>query len=161
MIRLLVVLGFCIATGCDRGKPPVATVGPVDAKAVEENNRGVGLMGQFEFDKAIPVFQGLLRERPRWDEVNVNLAIAYLNRQQEGDSQRAMSILEEIVGRWPGMLQARYCRAILLLNAGKPAEALVDFQFVTEKDPSDADAQCYLGQGLFSWQKVLHAMKAC
>src|SRR6185436_6958646 len=119
-----------------------------DAKAIEENNRGVGLMGQFEFEKAISVFEGLLKAHPAWEEVRVNLAMGYLNRQQEGDSDRAMKLLGEVVIKRLDLLQARYCRGLLLLNGGKPAEALADFQFVADRDSKDAHAVYYVGQCL-------------
>src|SRR3954464_15203347 len=147
MMRILVLLGICFVLGCDRGKKTVApsASGGIDAKAVEANNRGVGLMGQFEFEKAIEIFEALSNERPEWEEVRVNLAMGYLNRQQEGDSQRAMKLLDEVMARKPDLLQARYCRGILLLNGGKPAEALGEFEFVAQKDPADAHAIYYVG----------------
>jgi Tfp pilus assembly protein PilF len=117
-------------------------------------------MGQFEYDKAIGVFASLLKDRPEWDEVRVNLAMGYLNRQQEGDSERAMKLLEGVVGRRADFLAARYCRGILLLNAGKPVEALGEFRFVSEKDPGDAYAVYYVGQCSFSVQKVPAALEA-
>src|SRR5258706_7578949 len=101
MVRAIVLMAVMVAVGCDRGQKTAApsASGTIDAKAIEENNRGVGLMGQFEFEKAIGVFEGLLKDRPGWDEVRVNLAMGCLNRQQEGDSERAMKLLEEVIGR--------------------------------------------------------------
>src|SRR4051812_26252850 len=96
-----VFLLILAVAGCDRGKK-VATPGPggtIDAKAIEANNRGVGLMGQFEFGKAISVFDALLKDHPDWQEVRTNLAMGYLNRQQEGDSQHAMKLLEDVISK--------------------------------------------------------------
>src|SRR6266850_2290683 len=159
MGALILVVVMAIA-GCDRGKKASAPNAPgaADAKSIEENNRGVGLMGQFEFEKAIGVFEGLLKDRPGWDEVRVNLAMGYLNRQQEGDSDRAMKMLEEVIGRKADLLEARYCRGILLLNGGRPAEAISDFKFVSEKDPGDAYAIYYVGQCLAATQKIPDAL---
>ena len=114
--------------------PKFPTPAPaVDAELIEANNRGVGFMGQFEFQKAIDVFEKVAEKWPT-EQVRTNLAIAYLNRQQEGDSQRAMKILEEVLSKRQGFLAARYCKGILLLNAGKPGEALKEFQWVAEQD---------------------------
>ena len=160
-MRAAIVLLVIVGVGCDRWKKSAPSAsGAIDAKAIEENNRGVGLMGQFEFEKAIATFEGLLKDRPAWDEVRVNLAMGYLNRQQEGDSQRATKLLEEVIGREADSLEARYCRGILLLNGGKPAEAMADFRFVSEKDPGDAYAIYYVGQCLAATQKVPEALAA-
>src|SRR2546429_3734866 len=160
--RAAILLLIVALIGCDRGKkpaPPAAT-GAIDAKAIEENNRGVGLMGQFEFEKAIGIFEGLIKDRPGWDEIRVNLAMGYLNRQQEGDSERAMKLLEEVIVRKGDFLEARYCRGILLLNGGKPAEAMADFRFVSEKDPGDAYAIYYVGHCLAATQRIPEALAA-
>ena len=86
MIRLLLVMTICLSLGCDRGKGVIGAKAPVvDADMIEANNKGVGLMGQFEFQKAIEIFEKLSEKWPA-EEVRTNLAIAYLNRQQEGDS---------------------------------------------------------------------------
>src|SRR6266550_422 len=161
-MRLCVLMLMWMVVGCDRGKKPPAPSAPaaVDAKAIEQNNRGVGLMGQFEFEKAIGVFEGLLKDRPGWDQIRVNLAMGYLNRQQEGDSDRATKLLEEVIGRKADFLEARYCRGILLLNGGKPSEALADFRFVSEKDPADAYVIYYVGQCLAATQKIPDALAA-
>src|ERR1051325_2910211 len=161
-IRAAVLVSIVLLGGCDRGKKraaPAAT-GAIDAKAIEVNNRGVGLMGQFEFEKAISVFEGLLKDYPDWQEVRTNLAMGYLNRQQEGDSDRAMKLLEEAIAKKPDLLQARYCRALLLLNGGKPAEAMADFQFVSDRDSKDAHAIYYLGQCLAAMQRPVEALAA-
>jgi tetratricopeptide (TPR) repeat protein len=165
-IRAVILASIVIILGCDRGKKAAAPVAAqpaaasIDARAIEENNRGVGLMGQFEFEKAIMVFDGLLKQHPAWEEVRVNLAMGYLNRQQEGDSDRAMKLLGEVVVKRLDLLQARYCRALLLLNGGKPAEALADFQLVSERDPGDAHAVYYIGQCLAATQKPAEALAA-
>jgi len=162
-IRAVILASVVMMVGCDRGKKsaaPTAAPGAIDARAIEENNRGVGLMGQFEFEKAIAVFEGLLKEHPAWEEVRLNLAMGYLNRQQEGDSDRAMKLLGEVVIKRLDLLQARYCRGLLLLNGGKPAEALADFQLVSERDPGDAHAIYYIGQCLAATQKPAEALAA-
>ena len=74
-------------TGAGSGGP--------DAAAIEENNRGVGLMGQYEYGRALEVFQALVDRHPDWLDVRVNLATSLLNRQQAGDSERALAVLEE------------------------------------------------------------------
>ena len=63
-----------------------------DAAAIGENNRGVGLMGRFEYEPARAAFASLLERYPDWTEARVNLAIATLNRQEEGDETAALAL---------------------------------------------------------------------
>ncbi len=71
MTRRLAVIGV-LATLSACGP----TSAPTDAADVAANNRGVGLMGMFEYAKAHDVFRTLVEEHPDWVEVSVNLAIA-------------------------------------------------------------------------------------
>src|SRR5687767_12436012 len=53
------------------------------SELIEANNRGVGLMGQFDYEKAAAVFSEVSTKRPDWIDARLNLAIATLNRQRE------------------------------------------------------------------------------
>ena len=66
-----------------------------DADDIAANNRGVGLMGQFDYAEAYDVFAALDAAHPEWADIKVNLAIAVLNRQVEGDEALALGYLEE------------------------------------------------------------------
>jgi len=155
---MLVMVG-CGRGGCGVTLPVGDTVG-VDAKEIEESNRAVGLMGQFEFEKARTIFANLGEKHPNWLAMQVNLAMATLNRQQEGDSERAMKLLDEVIAQREHFLEARYCKGLLLLNGGKAQEALGEFRYVAEHDPKDAYAQYYIGQCLAATQKPAEALTA-
>ena len=131
------------AVGC--AGPTGPRLDPADIAA---NNRGVGLMGQFDFDAARQVFAELVARRPDWTEAEINLAIAITNRQSEGDSEAALAILQTVLERAPDNLRAHYCTAILLLHKGEAAEAAEHFRLVAEADPDDAYAAYFLGQAL-------------
>ncbi|HEY7906853.1 MAG TPA: hypothetical protein VIC53_08025, partial [Wenzhouxiangella sp.] len=75
---------------------------------IAANNRGVALMGQYENEQAREVFAELLAKQPDWVDVEVNLAIATLNRQQPDDELRALEIVEGILKDHPDHLRARY-----------------------------------------------------
>lgn len=122
--------------------PPL---GP-DAAAVEENNRGVGLMGQFDYEAAHEVFARLAKAHPDWQAVRVNLAIATLNRQQEGDDRRALELAEAVLQRDPDNLRAHYVAGLMALYLGRADAALPHFRTVAEADPNDAYAAYYVGQ---------------
>src|SRR5947209_15456910 len=105
-------------------------------------------MGRFNFDAATADFSELTDRRPDREGDWVNLAIARLNRQREGDTQAAMGMLDQALTLDPGDPRAAYCKAILLLNGGKAAEALPLFARVAEADPRDPYAAFYKGQCL-------------
>ena len=113
------------------------------------NNRGVGLMGQFNFDAARDIFARLADAHPDRRDLQVNLAIATLNRQQEGDADRARAILERVSAADPEDLRARYSLGLLLLNDGRTAEALPHFAFVAARAPADAFAAYYAARCRF------------
>lgn len=119
---------------------------PADPELITANNRGVGFMGKFQYEDARAIFQQLANQHPDWLDVKVNLAIATLNRQQEGDEDIAMKILSQVLERDPNHLRAHYCTGLLKLYLQSPAEALPHFTFVAEKDGNDAYAAYYAGQ---------------
>jgi len=120
----------------------------IDPAAVAENNRGVGLMGSFDYEGARAVFAGLARLHPEWLDVRVNEAIATLNRQQEGDEQAALAILDGVLAEDPDHLRAHYCSGLLRLFLGESEAAAAHFRRVVDADPDDAYAAYYLGQSL-------------
>ena len=142
--RLAILAGVLLACVLITACSPQAR-GP-DARAVAENNRGVGLMGQFDYTAAHEVFAELARRYPDWEAVQVNLAIATLNRQHEGDDRRALEIAEQVLARDPDNLRAHYVAGLMQLYLGEPEQALRHFEAVTQADPKDAYAAYYLAQ---------------
>ena len=143
--RLFAAVGLIIAVACSdsRNRRP-----PAD-DMVGLNNRGVGLMGQFNYDAARDIFVGLAAAHPDRLDLQVNLAIATLNRQREGDADEARRILERVAAADPRNLRARYGLGLLLLNDGRTADALPQFVFVAEQDPTDAFAVYYAARCRF------------
>ena len=124
--RLFAAIGLITAVACS---------GPqrrneITDDLVRLNNRGVGLMGQFDYDGAREIFARLATAHPDRLDIHVNLAIATLNRQREGDSEEARRILERVSAADPRNLGARYGLGLLLLNDGHTADALPQFSFV-------------------------------
>lgn len=121
---------------------------PIDDEAIAAHNRAVGLMGRFEYREARDIFADLIKTHTGWIDARVNLAIATLNRQEEGDAQRALDILADVLADDPEHLRARYCTGLIRLYLGEPANALDHFTFVADRDPDDAYAAYYVGQCL-------------
>jgi Tfp pilus assembly protein PilF len=147
---LLIAATLGLATGC-------ALPGP-DERAVAENNRGVGLMGQFDFEAARQVFAGLVERYPEDPDLLANLAIATLNRQQPDDNRLTLEILDRALAIDPGHLRSLYCRGLMLLHMGDVEPSLVCFQYVVEGDSGDADAAYHVGQCLIQLQRPDEAL---
>jgi len=119
-----------------------------DAAAIAENNRGVALMGRFDYESAEAVFAELAGANPAWTDARINLAIATLNRQREGDEVKALDMVQAVLAGEPDNLRARYIAALLLLNSGETVTASDYFRQVAEQDPDDAYAAYYYAQAL-------------
>jgi tetratricopeptide (TPR) repeat protein len=152
---------MALPLACKRASTGTATSQPSSPSAadfISQHNIVVGMMGQFEFDKALAGFEQLAKSRPDDADVKTNLAIATLNRQREGDSAKALEVLDGVLAKHPDHARARYCRGILLLHGGKPAEALEAFGGVTKADPKDAYARYHAGQCLLALNKPAEAL---
>lgn len=155
----LAVTGAVI--GCKKKTTAIVSQKPAatsQAAFVDANNLGVGLMGRFDFEGARQVFQHVIDGGHNVPAVQINLAIAVLNRQREGDSAAALLLLDRALAASPEDPRAIYCKALLLLNQGNPAGALELFSRVAKQDPSDAYAAYYKGQCLGALNRYADAL---
>ncbi len=129
-----------------------------DLDTIATNNRGVALMGRFDFDAARQAFAGLVEQHADDADLQVNLAIAVLNRQQEGDEETSMGILDGVLARNPDHLRAKYVRGHLSLHGGDSRAAFDDFLAVAKVDPGDPDAAYHVGQSLMQLKKHEEAL---
>ncbi len=90
---------------------------------IEQHDRGVALMGQFDYAAAHDVFAALEEQHPTWADVKIDLAISKLNRREPDDVANAEALLDSVIRSHPDKLRAKYCRAILLLYAAEPERA--------------------------------------
>ena len=110
------------------------------------NDLGVAQMGRYEYKAAHATFTEVVERAPAWLDARVNLAIATLNRQQDGDELKALEILSGVIEEDPGQLRALYTSGLIHFNVGEPERAIGFFSQVTEADPRDAYAAYFLGQ---------------
>ena len=153
-VRLLLAGLLLSQVGCDSPSEPVGVDPATDSVVIAEHNRAVAAMGAFDYSAAFEVLQPLAASHPNWAGVQVDLAIAELNRQTEGDEQTAMRRLEGVLAAHPDNLRARYTLGLLRLNAGDVEQAREDFRAVSLTDPSDAYAAYYLGQSMMQLGEV-------
>ena len=153
MIRsgaLLCVAALALA-GCAPNAAP-------SAGEIGLNDRGVALMGRYEYATAEQTFAEVVDRAPHWLDARVNWAIATLNRQREGDERRALEILGDVLEQDPDHARAIYVSGILHLYLGnaEPAETLL--RRAADADPDDAFSAYFLGQILL--QSASHAQAA-
>jgi len=154
--RPFAVAWLIFASACSRvGDRPRA---PSAEEIVAQNNRGVGLMGQFDYEGAERVFATLSAASPDRLDLQVNLAIATLNRQREGDQREARQIFERVIVSDPRHVKAHYGLGLLLLNDGRPGDALPHLTFAAQQAPADAHAAYFVAQCLFQQNDAAGAL---
>lgn len=124
---------------------------PIDELSAQDlaaHNRTVGLMGQYKYDEARQQLAELSGNYPAHPDLRVDLAIATLNRQREGDETAALEILYKVLQQVPDNQRALYTSGLLELNAGRASQAESSFTQVVEADGRDAYAAYYLALSL-------------
>ncbi len=141
MVRFLILVLLALLFACG------PKVSEAEQRArVQQNNRGVALMGSFEYKQAAEVFAALLQKAPDWRELKVNLGIATLNLQEPGCEDRALALFNQVLAEDPKHAQALYCSALLQLYKGEDAAALALFQRASAQQPGDPFIHYYIGQ---------------
>jgi Tfp pilus assembly protein PilF len=154
--RFLWLVFSCVAvatTGC-----VTAPDGGLDAEGIATNNRGVAYMGRFDFQAAYEAFSELAERYPDNAEVQVNLGIAIMNRQGEGDEKTAKAIFDSVLAADPSHLRAAYGSGLIDLHQGNAEAALPRFLQVTEEDPTNAEALYHVGQCHMQLQQFEEAL---
>lgn len=120
----------------------------LDAVDTALHNRAVGLMGQYRNEDARLILQDLVERHPTHADLRTDLAIAMLNRQQDGDEERALAIAEQAIQLDTGTLRPRYVAGLAELYLGRLEQAAPRLRAVAEADPDDAHAAYFAGQAL-------------
>ena len=140
----LLLCGIAILGGC--GQP--GDQNGLDDHAIIDNNRGVGLMGHYDYEGARRIFQELSERYPQQADVRVNLAIALMNRQQDDDEAQALKLFQAVAAAHPGNERASYCAGLLEFRRGELSSAAHYFDAVLDADPGDAYAAYFLAESL-------------
>ena len=151
MSRLLfIVLSMLVMLcGCSKSAPPPPSMpAPDDVASVRLHNAAVAAMGRYDYAAAFEQLHTITQSNPMWMDGLVDLSIAQLNRQLDGDEVIALKRLETVLKSDGEHLRANYVKGLLLLNAGDSEGALACFERVAVADSGDAYAAYYTGQSL-------------
>ena len=127
---------------------PASSPGPLNAEQRAAANRAVGLMGRYDYEAAAETLESLLAERPDWIDGRVNLAIAVMNRQMDGDEQRALELARAVLAEVPDHPRALYVAGLLELRSGEMTSATERLGRVAELDATDPYAAYFHGQAI-------------
>ena len=126
-IRNVVLSCLSVSTlvACGTGEPEQAPGDSVtlSAQDIALNNRGVALMGYFDYPGGHAAFSEAVERQPQWADAKINLAIATLNRQTDGDEERALALAAQVLADDPTHLRAHYVSGLLKLYRGATDEA--------------------------------------
>jgi Tfp pilus assembly protein PilF len=112
------------------------------------NNRGIGLMEQYEYAAAIPLFSQVVEKAPAFLPARINLGIALLNAGGTSSPEelaRTKEVFDSVLRLDPDNPHAHHCLGVLLMYQKDAEEAIRHFEAVTRIDPSDASAWFFLG----------------
>ncbi len=124
-----------------------------------QHNRAVGLMGQYRYAAAMTELAALVENNPDNLDLQIDLAIAILNRQQAGDEAKALTQLTAILEYSAHKPRVHYLSGLLELNAGALDQAVQHFTWVVKVDPDDAYASYYLALSLAQLGQVETALR--
>lgn len=150
-VSLLSVAILAACKGPDSVAPGEADLAQMD--------RGVGLMGKFEFDAAQQIFADLAQRNPRWYEARFNFALALLNRQAAGDEDAATQRLRALHAERPGDAAVIYTLGLIALRGEPPQNAEPLLRQAAEKDPRDAYVVYFLGQSVLGQGRTKEALE--
>ncbi|MEZ5455042.1 MAG: tetratricopeptide repeat protein [Lysobacteraceae bacterium] len=115
---------------------------------VAQHNRAVGLMGQYRNEDARQLLSDLVDRHPTSVVLRTDLAIATLNRQQDGDEEHALGIAEQALAMDSGAIRPRYVAGLAELYLGRVEAAAPRLRAVTDADPKDGHAAYFAAQAL-------------
>lgn len=113
------------------------------AKQVDE--RAATTLEKGDWTAALPLFEDRLQLEP--NDPPTRAVLAWLRFQGSTrtprEAQRGIDALGRIIDQHPGLLEARYYKALLLLERSETRRALEAFDRVLEIDPEHADARAH------------------
>jgi tetratricopeptide (TPR) repeat protein len=98
---------------------------------------GIVQQTELEFDDSIQSFQRVLRENPKYSQVNFFLGVSFYGK---NDFPKAIASLKEELKTAQPHPRTRFYLATLLENSGKPEEAIQQLNLCLSEKPDDQEA---------------------
>jgi len=145
---------ICIApVACGRSDRAPTTADTRET-AYRANNRGVGLLEQFAYDRAIAAFQEALQIDSAVRLARINLAIAQF---YAGRTQEAAASAREAQQDYPDAPEPSYLLGLIARADNQPGEAVRQFERVLRVDPDDPGARINLAMVLLDQRRYTEA----
>ena len=100
-VLAFVVIGIAVWRNSQKITHPDQSPHANLGELLQANNRGIGLMEQFQYDKAIEAFEEAAKHAPDWTPAKINLGIALLNTQAPDKLDRALGLFKEVLDKEP------------------------------------------------------------
>lgn len=123
---------------------------------VARRERGFALAHTAKQNEALEDLRWYARKHPKDARGLYELGIAETVRERD----KALAHLTQAVALDPNLSAARYARAILNAQEGKPNESIADLKIVIQRDPKDYHALDALGKDYLALDKTAEAVAA-
>ena len=174
----IVTLRFYLATVLQRGAPPeqeeaIALYSEILAERPDLTNawynRGKTFLNRFYaqpgersyLDDAIEDWSAVIRRRPDHALSYLNRAVAYYERNDPGDEERALNDLEEVLALEPQNEKARFNRGLVKIRQGEDVAWDADFIALLATNPQHASAENALCWGYALDARAEESLRHC
>jgi tetratricopeptide (TPR) repeat protein len=120
---------------------------------VARRERGFALACANQFNGALSDLEWYVRRHPRDAAGLYELGVA----RSAADRNGAFHELDRALVLDPGLMQARYARALLNIEEQRPTAAVEDLRLFIEREPNDYRALAHLGQAYLALDRVTDA----
>lgn len=155
-VALLCLLGGCAGGGGGLKSSPTRaarTPVPISASLQSDFNKALSLMKKGAYQEAIPMLEAILAENDQLPGAQINLAIAYMNVESEGQGsnqreanlKKAEQALSRAVEVNPNDAVAHHQRGLLYRKTGRFSEARKAYERAISIESTYATAHLNLG----------------
>ncbi len=132
-------------------------------EALAQFNRGAALLEQYRYAEAAEAFEKVVASAPQWKAARFNLALAYLNLQEDAGAEenltRAREAFGSVLKEDPDHLPSQFCLGLHHQHVGDNARAMEYFRAVHQADPNDPHVAYKYAETLINLDKKEQAAK--
>ena len=155
MTRTALAVSLLLAAAAAVPQAPRRPLAASRESAYRENNRGVALLEQYNFDAAAEGFRAALKTEPSLTIARLNLAIAQF---YAGNVDAALQEARAAAAALPDAPQPPYLLGLIARAQNRTDEAETAFKRVLQLDGNDVGAKVNLGQVYLQQRKYPEAL---